>query len=218
MKFPNAAKGLKKIFNAEILYLFSIVFLGIGMTIALIVSEDESQLSDALGITMLIGLIAGAVMMAIALILKIVGVIQTAKDERSFKGVIYLTVFGLVITITAAAFFNNSVLNSISNTVSSVVSIITSVLIIFGICNMANQLGRQDIVQKGGKIFRIMIWLAILSIIMRFISIFLPKNIDDASNLAKVIVLCLSVMSILLSVVQYVLYISFLSKAKNMLN
>ena len=46
---------------------------------------------------------------------------------------------------------------------------------------------------------------------MRFFSIFLP------SQAAYVIILILSILSIVLSVVQYILYLSLLVKAKKML-
>lgn len=217
MKFPNAAKGIKKLFTAEVLYLISVILIGLGTIFALV-----SQSSEGLAVVILSSVAVGGIIAIVALVLQIVGVIQASKDEASFKGVIYVTLFGIAVSVVAsllsALFRDNAILPSISNLVSSIVSVISTVLIILGICNLMNQIGKQDLVVKGGKVLRIVVWLAILSLIMRFINIFLPSNFDDAKPLAKVIVLCLCILAVILEIAEYVLYISLLSKASKELN
>lgn len=216
--FPNAAKGVKKIFSAEILALIGTVLVGIATTIYLAVGEKRLEENTALATVVLIGLLAGSALMLIGLIIKIIGVFQTSKDEPAFKGVFYVALFDIAVTIVASIFSKNNFLNSVANGVSTIAEVVTTVLIILGICHMADILGRKDMLQRGGKILRIVVWLAGLSILLRFISIFLPKNYDDANDFAKVIVLSLMTLSVILSIVEYVLYIIFLSKAKKMLN
>lgn len=217
MKFPNAAKGIKKLFTAEVLYLISVILIGIGTIFALV-----SQSKEGFSAVILSSVAVGGVIAIVALVMQIVGVIQASKDEASFKGVIYVTLFGIAVSVVAsllsALFRDNAILPSISNLVSSIVSVISTVLIILGICNLMNQIGKQDLVVKGGKVLRIVVWLAILSLIMRFINIFLPSNFDDAKPLAKVIVLCLCILAVILEIAEYVLYISLLSKASKELN
>lgn len=217
MKFPNAAKGIKKLFTAEVLYLISVILIGIGTIFALV-----SQSKEGFSAVILSSVAVGGIIAIVALVLQIVGVIQASKDEASFKGVIYVTLFGIAVSVVAsllsALFRDNAILPSISNLVSSIVSVISTVLIILGICNLMNQIGKQDLVVKGGKVLRIIVWLAILSLIMRFINIFLPRNFDDAKPLAKVIVLCLCILAVILEIAEYVLYISLLSKASKELN
>lgn len=217
MKFPNAAKGIKKLFTAEVLYLISVILIGIGTIFALV-----SQSKEGFSAVILSSVAVGGIIAIVALVLQIVGVIQASKDEASFKGVIYVTLFSIavsvVVSLLSALFRDNAILPSISNLVSSIVSVISTVLIILGICNLMNQIGKQDLVVKGGKVLRIVVWLAILSLIMRFINIFLPRNFDDAKPLAKVIVLCLCFLAVILEIAEYVLYISLLSKASKELN
>ena len=217
MKFPNAAKGIKKLFTAEVLYLISVILICLGTIFALV-----SHSRAGLDVVILSSVAVGGIIAIVALVLQIVGVIQASKDEASFKGVIYVTLFGIAVSVVAsllsALFRDNAILPSISNLVSSIVSVISTVLIILGICNLMNQIGKQDLVVKGGKILRIVVWLAILSLIMRFINIFLPSNFDDAKPLAKVIVLCLCILAVILEIAEYVLYISLLSKASKELN
>ncbi len=218
MKFPNAAKGVKKLFSAEILYLLSVILIGVVSVITVIINNKMTNVSNAVAVLILVGFIAGGVLAVIAFILQIVGLVQASRDERAFKGVILLTVFGIIVSIIGAFFSKDSFINSLSTTINSVVSVISIVLIILGIGNMSLQLERQDMIERGGRIIRIIVWLAIISIIMNLISIFLPQNIDDASDLAKVIILSLTVIALMLNIAEYVLYLSFLSKTKKMLN
>ena len=218
MKFPNAAKGVKKLFSAEILYLLSVILIGVVSVITVIINNKMTNVSNAVAVLILVGFIAGGVLAVIAFILQIVGLVQASRDERAFKGVILLTVFGIIVSIIGTFFSKDSFVNSLSTTINSVVSVISIVLIILGIGNMSLQLERQDMIERGGRIIRIIVWLAIISIIMNLISIFLPQNIDDASDLAKVIILSLTVIALMLNIAEYVLYLSFLSKTKKMLN
>lgn len=217
MKFPHAAKGIKKLFTAEVLYLISVILIGLGTVFALF-----SDPSAGLGVFLLASISIGGILTIVALVMQIIGVIQAAKDEDSFRGVIYVTLFSIAVSfvasLLASIFRDNSILPSISNLVSSVVSVISTVLIILGVCNLMNQLGEQELVAKGGKVLRIVVWLAVLSLLMRFINIFLPNNINDAKPLAKVIVLCLCILAFILEIVEYVLYISLLGKASKALN
>ena len=218
MKFPNAAKGVKKLFSAEILYLLSVILIGVVSVITVIINNKMTNVSNAVAVLILVGFIAGGVLAVIAFILQIVGLVQASRDERAFKGVILLTVFGIIVSVIGAFFSKDSFINSLSTTINSVVSVISIILIILGIGNMSLQLERQDMIERGGRIIRIIVWLAIISIIMNLISIFLPQNIDDASDLAKVIILSLTVIALMLNIAEYILYLSFLSKTKKMLN
>lgn len=218
MKFPNAAKGVKKLFSAEILYLLSVILIGVVSVITVIINNKMTNVSNAVAVLILVGFIAGGVLAVISFILQIVGLVQASRDERAFKGVILLTVFGIIVSIIGAFFSKDSFINSLSTTINSVVSVISIVLIILGIGNMSLRLQRQDMIERGGRIIRIIVWLAIISIIMNLISIFLPQNIDDAGDLAKVIILSLTVIALMLNIAEYVLYLSFLSKTKKMLN
>ena len=218
MQFPNAAKGVKKIFSAEIIVLFSVIFLGIGTTVALAARYNDALRTEAMEIASLAGLLAGAALILFALIFEFIGVVQASKDEDAFKGVIYLTMFNFAIQVANAFFTNNTVINPIASGASSVVSVITTVLIILGFCSIAGQLGKTDIVQKGKRILRIIICIAVISITLRLVLSFLPENLDEAGTFTRVLVLTLSVLSVMLHIAEYILFISFLSKSKKMLN
>lgn len=215
MKFPNAAKGIKKIFNAEILNLIALIatsiLLILSVVLASLTESDNDATMGVLAISILVfGAVAG-VMGIIALILMIVGTIQTAKDEPSFKMIIYLAVLNIIVAIIAALFSGNQFVNNLANGFNSVVSFITSILVVIGVANLARQLLNTDLAEKCAKLLRVIIWVGMLSLMTRFFSIFW------GSKVALVIIIFLGVISIILSIIQYILYLSMLSKAKKIL-
>lgn len=217
MKFPNAAKGIKKLFTAEILELISVVLLSVG-TIMLLVAAGAAKANHttAAGVTGLgtLVLMTGAgVLGIIALIMQIIGYIQTAKDEDSFKVAIYITIIGIVMVAVASMFAaSNKTLSSASNMVSDLINIIVSVLTIMGIANLAAKLKNSDIVDKCTNIFKVIIAIGVISLIAKCVSAFWPNQAGVT------VAIVLIVISLVLSIVQYIMYIALLNKASNMLN
>ena len=216
MNFPNAAKGISKIFTSEILALIAAIATGVATIFAAIFyaaskTNSESGLVVS-GIGLLILAAGASVLTIIALILKIVGVVQTSRDEDSFKLIIYLTVFTLIVAVVAACFSRNAFLYNTINAVSTLGSFITTLLVIIGIGNMASQIGNDEVMDKCSNQFKIILGIGIVSLLARLFCIFLP------TTAAQVIIIALGIVAVVLSVIQYILYLSLLSKAKKMLN
>ena len=214
MTFPHAAKGINKIFTAEILALIAFVFSGIAtvgavITANILANDSNADIAAAAIVLLVFGIIAG-VLAIVSVIIKFIGIFNASRDERAFKSVIYLTIINLGVAILAACFSGIPFFNNLSNIVTDLVEFIVSLLIILGIGKLALQLNNPEIIQKCGTLFRLILWIGLLSLFMRFFSIFLP------SQAAYVIILILSILSIVLSVVQYILYLSLLVKAKKM--
>lgn len=187
------------------------ILLILSVVLASLTESDNDATMGVLAISILVfGAVAG-VMGIIALILMIVGTIQTAKDEPSFKMIIYLAVLNIIVAIIAALFSGNQFVNNLANGFNSVVSFITSILVVIGVANLARQLLNTELAEKCAKLLRVIIWVGMLSLMTRFFSIFW------GSKVALVIIIFLGVISIILSIIQYILYLSMLSKAKKIL-
>lgn len=216
MKFPNAAKGISKIFSSEILSLIALLASGIASIVAAVfyvTAKSNNQggaIASGIGLTVL--LVGAGVVSVIALILKIVGVVQTSKDEDSFRMIIYITIFTLIVAIIAGCFSRVTFLYNILSAVSNIGGFVTSLLIILGIGNLAMQMGNNEVINKCDSQFKLILWIGIISLLARFFSIFLP------TVAAKGIIITLAVIGMVLGVIQYILYLSLLSKAKKMLN
>lgn len=216
MKFPNAAKGISKIFTSEILALIAAIATGVASILAAVMYASAKTNSTAgaaaSGIGTLVLVLGASVLLVIALILKIVGVVQTSKDEDSFKMIIYLTIFTLIVAVVAAIFSRVTFLNNIANAVSAIGSFVTTLLIILGIGNLGVQVGNDEVIDKCSSQFKLILGIGIVALLARFFCIFLP------TVPAQGIVIALAVVALVLSIIQYILYLSLLSKAKKMLN
>lgn len=216
MKFPNAAKGISKIFTSEILALIAAIATGVATILAVVMYASAKTNSTAgaaaSGIGMLVLGLGASVLLVIALILKIVGVVQTSKDEDSFKMIIYLTIFTLIVAVVAAIFSRVTFLSNIANAVSSIGGFVTTLLIILGIGNLGVQVGNDEVIDKCSSQFKLILGIGIVALLARFFCIFLP------TIPAQGIVIALAVVALVLNVIQYILYLSLLSKAKKMLN
>ena len=216
MKFPNAAKGISKIFTAEILQLIGTLATGIAVVLTAIFRNELSAENLNAGMTVwaiiILALMAGAAVVGIiALIIKIIGFIQTARDESFFRGVIYLTVIAILICFVAGAFSWNPFWSGFANAVADVVTFITSLMVVLGISRMAIALKDDGVLKSSGTLFKVILGVGILSVLTSFFSIFIPSA---AGYYFTVVLGC---MTIVLSLVRYVLYLIVLSKAKKML-
>ena len=86
MKFPNAAKGVKKIFNAEIIALIAALGTGIGLIMSLIGSSKEAAQANAESLLVTAGaiLIISGIIVLIAGIMNIIGNQNYNAGDNSF--------------------------------------------------------------------------------------------------------------------------------------
>ena len=215
MTFPNAQKGVKTIFTGEMLMLIAAILTTVSSVAMVIVGAQDNGANEvAIGASaagLVIFSIVSAVLMAIALVFSIVGVFQSSKDEPMFKGVIFVMLLSLAVVVVSAIFTENQVVAKLSDVITSISNTITTVLIVIGIGKMAEKLGDDVVFGKGQTLLKIIIWIALLTVIMRAVAAFTPNT---AVMVIEVVML---IITGLLEVVQYFLYLSFLSKAKNML-
>lgn len=215
MSFPNAQKGIKKIYIGELLMLISIVLTTVSSIALLIFDTQEENVNEITAGASAIGLVifslASALLTVFALVFSIIGVIQTSKDEPLFKGVIFVMLLSLGVTVVSAIFTENQLVTKLTSVINEISGTITIVLIVFGIGKMAEKLGNDDVFVRGQTLLRIIIWIALLSVIIKAVAAFAPYSV----------VLVLDIIMLIgtgvLEVVEYFLYLSFLNKTKKML-
>ncbi len=215
MRFPNAAKGISKIFTAEILQLITVLTGGAIAVLGVLYSDSmiiNGFTSDVLAITILSLAAFTAVFGIIAFILKIIGFIQTSRDESFFRGVIWLTIISIAVSVVAGIFSNDWFWNNLANTVNGLFEFITSILVVLGISRMAFTLNDQKVIATSGTLLKTIIGIGVLSLVAKLFSIFLPLY------LGEVIIIGLACLAVVLEIVRYILYLVLLSRAKNMLN
>ena len=217
MKFPNAEKGVRKIFGAEIISLISAILLGVATVIAIVMSKTMNLNSGgaaASGIAMLAIFSAGSIMLIVGGIMELVGYFQASKDEDGFKKAFYCIIISLIFSFIGG-FFSGSAIGWVGaalKVVSQVMQLAAFIFAINGLMNLAANCNRQDMVQKGSTILKLLVCTYIFSFIMIILT-----SIFTSYAVNRTLAIIFTVVSLILSIVQYVLYLSYLNRSKKML-
>lgn len=219
MKFPNAAKGVKRIFTAEILELISTICMVVAVVLLILGlvagnKDTDSGLAVAGGSWMiaLIFMLAWVVLSVIAFIMNLVGIINASHDESNFKSALFFLIVSIVSVILSSVFVNtNSMASSLLYSLYSLMNVFVTIFVIAGGVKLADKLNRGDISTKGTNVLKLIIVVNILSLISMLVSTFM------GGMMVSVTAAVLSLVALVLNIVQYFMYLSFLSKAKKML-
>lgn len=219
MTFPNAARGIKKLFIGELLALIGAVLSALSVIFAKpVVSGDDIVDIGATGARLgIVGTLLGiaGIVLIVAFILQLIGIANAAKDEEAFKAALYTILFGIIVSIVGAIltylFPNSTIISNIGTIASNLIEILTTFLVIGGIGVLGQKIGDQGLQEKAGKLLGVILTVIVLRFIANFVIVFFKENF------AEVIVTVVGIMILLLSIIQYALYLSLLSKAKNSL-
>ena len=217
MKFSNAAKGVSKLFTAEILGLIGFVLTGIGAVAMAtgVVGSDKKVMSDNAAIATAGGgaifATIGAIILIVGAIISIVGLVQAGKDEKFFKYALYAMIIFFVFTLIVNIALAASGYKDYATSGGSLINLIVNILVIQGIINLANAKQDAKVASKGLLIFKLIIAVTILEIIASII------GVATQSTAAAVVVLVLAIAALVLGIVRYFMYLSMLSNAKKML-
>ena len=161
MKFPFAAKGVKKIFSAEILKLIAIIctvacvisfvfiiaaYVGqVDIETGKIISGTEEELVTKVGVSAIAFFVLAAaafVLLIIGFIIKLVGLSQSARDEATFRGAI-ACVFIEAVAIIVSGFFVSGNFNEVdyqSLDTNSITAMTSSMSFYWMLTSLANLL------------------------------------------------------------------------------
>ena len=110
------------------------------------------------------------------------------------------------------AFSNNQTLSSIGSTVTSVTEILASYFICTGIISLADRLGNSAVSASGKKVRSILMGIWVASAVLNALAILFGTN-----ETMQTIIGITAIVSGIISIVAYFLYIGLLGKAKKML-
>jgi hypothetical protein len=219
MKFHYAELGVKKIFSSRIIALFSAValliagFFGIITLLLAKASGDQAAMAGVFGVLMLAFMLAGSVMMVVSFIFNIIGLTRAAKDERTFT----IALFAIAANILFVGFggifstANNAFMASLMNAFSTVAEMVAFLYTIQGIRKLAVRIGDTEMDNKGVNLFKIMLVVIVFEFIGNLIVLIFGGQ--TASVIAAIVYLA----AVVLTIVEYVLFLTYLSKAKKML-
>ena len=211
MTFPNAYNGVKKLFTAEILALIAGVC-------AVIAALGVILLAAGKGGGMVLAIIfslASLVLFIIGYIMMLVGMKRAGRDENRFNQAFIVAIAVLVLSVVSSIFTSagvgGGIPSAIMDFVKKIGDVVIAILIINGIQNLAAQIGDNQIIKKGTTLLVI---LAIVNGIAALISLVTAFIGGTFVNTAAAV---LALISGILSVIYYILFIIYLGKSKKML-
>ena len=232
MQFPKATSGSGKIFAGEILQLIAAIALGIGSMLVLFASATATSAQDVAntlgegdveGLTEAIAgvttaynsalgggaiILVGGIVALVGIILTMVGCGQAGGDEQSFKIALYIMIVMIVLNVVSSFIVvQGSVVATIVTAVNKFLSLYATFMVIQGFQNLANALGNTEMIQKGKSAFTTICVLIIAAVVLSVIATFVGGTIGGI----------LVLVSLVLDVAWYIIYIGFIGKSKNML-
>ncbi len=218
MKYPDAAKGIRKIYLAEILSIIGVVIAVAMMVIMAANHFDFNMGGDELAHTLeasgmmipfvlyLIGII---VFFLVSMILILAGLVQGAHDEESFRRAFWAALIGVAVSIAAVFLKNNNPdVGNWLNVASTVCTMTVTLLVLAGIGKIADSIGSREVAEQSRSCSRMILYPFILSAVLEVVVTIFDLNETAAT-------LCMIAISVL-DVVAYLFYVRVLSKARVM--
>ena len=215
MRFPNAFRGIKKIWLAELLMLLAAV---VGIILIVVIAANSTMVGEEIVVNKaavetpaaILGIIT-ALIALVAFVLNLLGLINARKDDAAFKVALLVTVLGIVASAISAIWSTNAGLVKWMDTALTIFSMLASYYVLTGIANLADKypdpatkaLALKSRTLVEGSFCATALFKLIISIF----------KIQDGSTISTI----LSVVALLLELVSYILYLRALSKGKQML-
>lgn len=211
MKFPNAYKGVGRLFLSEIFSIIAIicVIFGTVIPVAAVINNPETvELSGSLVGGGLIVIVAW-VMLLISFILQIMGISAASQDEPTFKSAMIAVIVAIVVSLVAGFFSKNELISSLLDVVKRGLELCITWYCIEGIKSLAEKCANNDMVERGDTILKLYFGALIISVALNVVTSFMTLNV--------LLEFVITIAAAILLVVAYLLYVIYLSQAKKML-
>lgn len=218
MRYPNAAKGIKKIYLAEILGILALV---LAIVVAIMVAgshvdtsisgEEAAQALQAANVGTPF-VIVGVVMMLLMLVsyfMNLSGVINASKDDEGFKRALWALLANIAFGVVAAILENsNAKVASWLKVPSTLFELVVTIYVLEGIGNLARNLGKNDIADLSKQCRTWMMCALVLSAAAEvFVALGTTGSVLNTTS---------GIAAALLQIVAYVVYLRVLNKARLM--
>ena len=216
MRFPNAFRGVKKIWLAELLMLLAAV---IGIILVVVIAANSTLVGEEVVVNeaavktpgAILG-IAAALVALVAFVLNLVGLINAKNDDAAFRIALLVTILGIIVSAISAIWSDNTGLVKWMDTLTTIFSMFASYYVLTGIANLADKIpdaATKSLALKSRTLVEGSF--CATAVFKLIISIF---KIQDGSTIYTI----LSIVALILELVSYILYLRALSKGKQMLS
>ena len=218
MRFPNACKGLKKTFFAELISLIALVPYAVSLVLVQFLPEEidknNAEMLPAEVVVTILSILS-LVMMTVAYVLNVIGYVTASKDNESFKKAMLLTIAGMVLTVVSGIMENangNPILTNTFDSMENILDLLITLMTISGIVTLSVTYGDLRMVESGKALFKFL-FAIYLPTLIAYVFVYLLRNTRSAAILAVTV----TFISFALNTVYSLLYLRYLYRAVNML-
>lgn len=184
MNYPNAAKGLKMMFWAEIAAIIAAVF----------------------AVIPLIGIIGSLATIACSVI-SIVGVYTAGKDDEGYKKAFMFTIISLIAAVLGACLgfipVAGTILVSLASIACAIFDLLVTYYVITTSVNIFRGIGANEVADKGMNVWKLVMFCTVAGVILSLLAL-IP--------LINIIAGVLAVVVAIIELVANILYLIFLYK------
>ena len=208
MKFPNAYKGVKKLFVAEIC---EIVIGVLALVVASLMAVAPGN-GGVVAAAATVGLVA-AIALVVIFIFQLVGLHQAGKDELLIQYAFCITILGIVLSIVASILggLNQSrgieLAGTFVESAVKVAQLLAAYYTLSGIASLAAKLKDSKMEKQGRALANWVIIFFVVSIVFNILStVLLPHSPEWLKVLLGILVIVASVVELVVYVITFIYY------------
>lgn len=216
--YENAKNGIGKIFTAQVLAILGVICTFVAAIYAAVTATavSENLSGGALGgsIGLALFTLASVVFLVLAYILELVGLNKAGKDEPLIKKAFVAAILGLIVSIvlgTLATATTISWLIDIKDICNFIISLIIVHHVTYGVANIC-----PSISDKAMNVWKVYMATIILAIVVNIVTVVL--SLLGLYTSSAILVLVFAIVDAILQLVAYVMFVSFLGRAKKEIN
>ncbi len=212
--YENAKNGIGKVFTSQILAILAVICaLVAGMFAAVTLTAVDENLTGATfggSVGLAIFTLASAVFLVIAFILEMVGLNIAGRDEPLFKKAFIVSVVGLIISIVLGALASLTTISwiiDIKDICNFCIGLIIVHHVLYGVANICPSLS-----DKAMSVWKVYMATIIIAVVVNIVSIVMA--LLQLYTGSAVLLIVFTLLDAVLQIVAYVMFVSFLAKAK----
>ena len=215
-EYSGAGRGMRLVFTAALMQIISAV-LGVIATVVAACSGVMflADASDTTGSVFAISVILGIlcfIAQIVAYILNLVGLGKARNSEIYLQSAFMISIFGLVCIVVAAILSCipgvPSMASSIGTTIGDICEILIVICVCTGCANLLDKLGDEKLVKKAAITSNLFAITFAISVFVNLLSTWV-----FGSEAQVITIVILAIVSVILQVIAYIFYITFLKKA-----
>ena len=219
MEFENARKGIKRIYIAEIFALLASIIGAAAGVIQELLKNGTIPANGTINLDtsspVMLGIAAAVLVLGLAsLILHLTGISKASKDEPKFKRAMLWIVIGIVLSSLSSSLHLEEPVSTGVKMAGDLSSLLVKCFIIGGVMSVAEQMNRPGLKFLGSKAMVWTVLAQLAGLAMQGIYIWSSLTGKDPTG-GKLVAYesILLIVSAVMGLIAYIVYLRFLSKA-----